>query len=117
MSELFRSYQPYGDDRIGRTYDVLITERATDGDHLVGHNKAYEQILIPDQPGLMGSFVKVRIVSTSKFSMKAELVRPHTPIAQLVKLGSTPTTVVGGLCVVTLLVSVIWQLISQILSR
>uniref|UniRef100_A0A914XH72 TRAM domain-containing protein n=1 Tax=Plectus sambesii TaxID=2011161 RepID=A0A914XH72_9BILA len=63
MSELFRLYLPYGDDRIGQTYDVLIAERASDGNHLVGHNKAYEQILIPDEPGLIGSMVKVRIVS------------------------------------------------------
>jgi len=114
MSELFRSYQPYGDDRIGRTYEVLVTEVASDGQHLVGHNKAYEQILITDEPGLMGAVVRVRIVSTSKFSMKAQVLHSNTLPVGSVKLTGVPT-VLGCLCLVTLLVSLIWQLIvSQI---
>jgi threonylcarbamoyladenosine tRNA methylthiotransferase CDKAL1 len=74
MSQLFHSYRTYGDDRIGRIYDVLITERASDDVHLVGHNKSYEQILVPDRAQLLGCMARVRIVSCSKFSMLAELI-------------------------------------------
>ena len=77
MSELFHSYQPYGPERIGRVEEVLVTERATDGVHLVGHNKAYEQILVPPVDRLMGRTVRVKIVGVTKFSMKAELFNDY----------------------------------------
>lgn len=37
--------------QIGKIYDILITEVAHDKEHLVGHNKAYEQILVPMASG------------------------------------------------------------------
>ncbi|KII60824.1 Threonylcarbamoyladenosine tRNA methylthiotransferase [Thelohanellus kitauei] len=69
ISELFKSYSLY-DDRVGQEYDVLIVEYAKDKQHLVGHNKFYEQILIEKDDTLMGKWAKVRVTETSKFYMK-----------------------------------------------
>ncbi len=71
MSDLFQSYSPYS-DRIGRVYRVLITEQASDGKHLVGHNKAYEQVLLPNSSCLQGSMVRCQIVATGKHYMLAK---------------------------------------------
>lgn len=61
MSAYFRSYSRYTADRIGRIEEVLVCERATDGVHYVGHNKSYEQILVPALDNtIMGKFVKVQ---------------------------------------------------------
>ncbi|TKR93673.1 hypothetical protein L596_008086 [Steinernema carpocapsae] len=71
MTVLFRSYSRYEDDRIGKEYDVLVCETASDKVHLVGHNKSYEHILIPNRPDLLGTTTRVRITEVSKFHMKA----------------------------------------------
>lgn len=47
---------------------------ASDGVHAVGHNKSYEHILVPFNDGIMGSWVRVRIVEVAKFHMLSELV-------------------------------------------
>ncbi|KAL3084342.1 hypothetical protein niasHT_035168 [Heterodera trifolii] len=87
MTRCFHAYRRYTDERIGEEHFVLICERASDGRHLVGHNKCYEHILVPDPclaPGnecvsiskksLLGHWAHVRIVSVSKFYMKSEIV-------------------------------------------
>lgn len=61
MTELFRSYTRYTEDRIGEIHDCLVCERATDTIHFVGHNKSYEQILIPSDEDILGKRVKVEI--------------------------------------------------------
>ena len=43
LSEYFQSYFPY-EGREGERYEVLVTETAHDGKHLVGHNQFYEQV-------------------------------------------------------------------------
>lgn len=45
LSDLFQSYEPYG-NKMGSRQTVLITEEAFDGKHLVGHNKYYEQVCL-----------------------------------------------------------------------
>jgi len=72
-SDLFRSYCSYA-DRVGHVYDVLVTETASDGQHLVAHNSYYEQILLPLRNEWLGRWLKVRIVAVSKFSMMAEVI-------------------------------------------
>ncbi|KAI6182779.1 TRNA-t(6)A37 methylthiotransferase [Aphelenchoides bicaudatus] len=74
MSKLFRGYSRYTEDRIGKIYDVLVTEKAADKEHYVGHNKSYEQILIPSERDLLGERVKVQITEVSKFHMKSRIV-------------------------------------------
>ena len=68
LTELFYSYEPYG-HKLGDEYDVLVSEISFDKKHYVGHNKFYEQILLPVNEIYMGKIVKVKIVKTSKFSM------------------------------------------------
>lgn len=77
LTELFLSYTPYDESRIGMEYkNVLVTEISHDTIHLVAHNKAYEQILIrrdlfKDETLIMGKKIDVKIIAVSKFSMIA----------------------------------------------
>uniref|UniRef100_A0A0A1WDX7 tRNA-t(6)A37 methylthiotransferase n=1 Tax=Zeugodacus cucurbitae TaxID=28588 RepID=A0A0A1WDX7_ZEUCU len=73
LTDLFNSYSPY-DGRKGEQYTVLVTEISHDKQHYVGHNKSYEQILLPMRNNLLGTAVRVRITDTSKFSMMAEII-------------------------------------------
>lgn len=75
ISAFFKSYEPYA-DRLGQRCWVLVTDRAADGLHLVAHNKAYEQVLLPEEEGLMGSYVEVEVVKVGKFYQIAQLVDP-----------------------------------------
>ncbi|CAL7950229.1 unnamed protein product [Xylocopa violacea] len=72
LSEFFQSYSPYEDNRIGLVQDVLVTEVSHDKKHYVGHNKSYEQILVPLREEYLGKMIKVKIVETTKYSMKGE---------------------------------------------
>ncbi|KAJ8684413.1 hypothetical protein QAD02_020205 [Eretmocerus hayati] len=73
LSDLFQSYEPYSNE-IGEVQDVLVTEIAHDKKHYVGHNKCYQQVLVPMDCEWMGKVVKVKIVSASKHSIKGEPV-------------------------------------------
>ncbi|GFG29348.1 hypothetical protein Cfor_10211 [Coptotermes formosanus] len=71
LSEFFQSYQPYS-HKIGEVHDVLVTEVSHDGKHYVGHNKFYEQVLLPKHAELVGKMVTVRILSAGKHYMNGE---------------------------------------------
>lgn len=71
LSEFFQSYSPYF-DRIGLVQDVLVTEISHDRKHYVGHNKSYEQVLLPLKEEYLGKIVTVKIIETTKYSMKGE---------------------------------------------
>lgn len=73
LTDLFNSYEPYA-DRIGKEYVALVTDISHDKKYYVGHNKFYEQILLPMKENLLGKSVRVRIISVTKFSMLAELL-------------------------------------------
>ncbi|EDW61309.1 threonylcarbamoyladenosine tRNA methylthiotransferase [Drosophila virilis] len=73
LTDLFYSYEPYA-GREGQLYTVLVTEISHDKLHYVGHNKSYEQVLLPMRDNLLGTRVRVRITGTSKFSMMAEIL-------------------------------------------
>uniref|UniRef100_A0A1B0G4Q9 tRNA-t(6)A37 methylthiotransferase n=1 Tax=Glossina morsitans morsitans TaxID=37546 RepID=A0A1B0G4Q9_GLOMM len=77
LTELFNSYYPYK-GREGEIYNVLVTEISHDKQHYVGHNKSYEQVLLPMRKNLLGTSVRVRITGTTKFSMYAELLDEET---------------------------------------
>lgn len=53
---------------------MLVTEISHDKQHYVGHNKFYEQVLVPLDSKYMGKLVKVKIVKDGKFSMVGEPV-------------------------------------------
>jgi threonylcarbamoyladenosine tRNA methylthiotransferase CDKAL1 len=73
VTRAFHAYSTY-DDLVGAELDVLVTERAADGVKLVGHSKNYTQVLLPDDPRLMGRRVRVRVHSVSKWSVAADLL-------------------------------------------
>lgn len=73
LTDLFNSYEPYA-HKIGEIQTVLVTEISHDKLHYVGHNKYYEQVLLPMNDNLLGKSIQVRIVAASKFSMSAEIV-------------------------------------------
>ncbi|KAK6725505.1 hypothetical protein RB195_004061 [Necator americanus] len=89
MSALFREYSRYTPDRVGEEHHVLVCEMASDGIHAVGHNKCYEHFLVPNYDGLMGSWVRVRVVEVAKFHMRTELC--ESPIRSSDKNGTTLT--------------------------
>ncbi|KAH8280231.1 hypothetical protein KR018_000357 [Drosophila ironensis] len=73
LTDLFYTYEPYA-QRVGKEYTVLVTEISTDKRHYVGHNKSYEQVLLPMRENLLGTRVHVRITGFSKFSMVGEIL-------------------------------------------
>lgn len=73
LTDLFYSYEPYV-GREGQIYTVLVTEVSHDKLHYVGHNKSYEQVLLPMRDNLLGTRVNVRITGATKFSMTAEIL-------------------------------------------
>jgi hypothetical protein len=82
MTDLFHSYRRYNENQVGREYDVLICEMATDGIHYVGHNKCYEHILVPKpaERSLLGKWARVRVTEVSKFYMKSVIVTDVTSL-------------------------------------
>lgn len=73
LTDLFNSYEPYA-HKVGECQTVLVTEMSHDKKHYVGHNKFYEQVLLPMNDNLLGKSVNVKIVSASKFSVLGELI-------------------------------------------
>lgn len=71
LSEFFQSYSPYN-KRVGVVQDVLVTEISHDKNYYVGHNKSYEQVLVPLKEEYLGKVIRVRVVETTKYSMKGE---------------------------------------------
>ncbi|KAL5033484.1 hypothetical protein BDV3_000460 [Batrachochytrium dendrobatidis] len=67
----FESYTTY-DSLVGTIQKILVTEQSADGNHYVGHNKPYQQILVPKNEKLMGQTFHVRIVRASKFYLMGE---------------------------------------------
>lgn len=84
LSEFFQSYELYG-HKIGETQRVLVTEISHDKIHYVGHNKFYEQVLIPMKEEYMGKMVTVKIIEATKHSMKgiplevSDAISPRRP--------------------------------------
>uniref|UniRef100_A0A1I8IMF7 tRNA (N(6)-L-threonylcarbamoyladenosine(37)-C(2))-methylthiotransferase n=1 Tax=Macrostomum lignano TaxID=282301 RepID=A0A1I8IMF7_9PLAT len=73
LNQLFRSYTSY-DDQLGSVQDILVTDVSHDKQHWVGHNKRYEQILLPMNQNWLGRWIRVRILATGKHHMMAEPV-------------------------------------------
>lgn len=69
VSELFNSYRTY-DHKLGERQDVLVTEVSHDKLHYVGHNKYYEQVLVPMEKRYLGKMVTVAIYETGKHFLK-----------------------------------------------
>ncbi|EFN58477.1 hypothetical protein CHLNCDRAFT_19538, partial [Chlorella variabilis] len=64
---------------VGATQRCCVVDTAADGVHAVAHNKAYTQVLVPAEApdgsgSLLGCVVEARVVSASRWSVKAEVV-------------------------------------------
>ncbi|XP_013114514.2 threonylcarbamoyladenosine tRNA methylthiotransferase [Stomoxys calcitrans] len=92
LTELFNSYTPYA-GREGQVYNVLVTEISHDTLHYVGHNKSYEQILLPMKKNLLGKSVRVCITSSTKFSMVGEILDNEQNWTECSQLTSKSTNV------------------------
>lgn len=73
ISELFQSYLPY-EQEIGAIQTVLVTETSHDKNFYVGHNKFYDQVLVPKDEKLMGKSVDVEITSVGKHYLRCKLL-------------------------------------------
>ena len=71
VSQLFNGYTTY-DGQLGAIQDVLVTEVSHDKKHYVGHNKTYDQVLIPMEKRYLGKMVRVNIFETGKHFLKGE---------------------------------------------
>lgn len=97
-----------------------MTEVSHDKQHYVGHNKFYEQVLLPMDKQYMGKLVTVKISEASKFSMMGQplesvvmpgLVTPleHGQISGAIEKNATKQRV--PLAVVIVLVGVFLRII------
>lgn len=88
-SDLFQSYVPY-DHKIGLIQEVLVTEVSHDKHYYVAHNKSYDQVLIERDESLMGKKVLVRIVSSGKHYMMADVLRHPSSTGDDERSATTP---------------------------
>ncbi|KAK3909552.1 Threonylcarbamoyladenosine tRNA methylthiotransferase [Frankliniella fusca] len=88
LSELFQSYEPYT-HKLGEVQDILVTEISHDKKHYVGHNKFYEQVLVPQVTEMLGKMVKVKITATQKHCMIAEPVEATSKQEQYAVMNGT----------------------------
>ncbi|KAI8912569.1 hypothetical protein EDD86DRAFT_188359 [Gorgonomyces haynaldii] len=70
----FDSYTSY-DHLLHTTQKILVTEVSSDGQHYVGHNKYYHQILVPKEEHLMGSSCQVKIIKVGKWHMVGQVIQ------------------------------------------
>jgi len=75
---VFASYRTY-DSKVGLVQTVLVTQLSTDSHYYVGHNKSYDQILVPMDGDYVGKVVKVRITSAGKHYMMCEVLSDLKP--------------------------------------
>lgn len=79
LTELFQSYRPY-DHKLGERQTVLVTEESHDKQHWVGHNKFYEQVLVPKKDDFLGKLVEVEVMETGKHYMKGRPIDTSRPV-------------------------------------
>jgi len=96
MSELFQSYTSY-DNKVGQRFRALVTELSSDSDYYVGHNKFYEQVLVPKLDELMGNICEIEIMECGKYFMKGRLVSEDSIIRIEKPVAMKPGQVTGRL--------------------
>ncbi|KAG5233192.1 threonylcarbamoyladenosine tRNA methylthiotransferase [Salix suchowensis] len=73
LTSVFEAFTPYNGME-GRVERIWITDIATDGIHLVGHTKAYVQVLIVAQESMLGTSAIVKITSVGRWSVFGEVI-------------------------------------------
>lgn len=74
LTELFNGYHTH-DGLLGSRHLVNVVELAQDGHHVIGHTKAFVQVLIDPSLAQLGDRVDVEIVACSKFSLTGKVIR------------------------------------------
>lgn len=126
LTDLFYSYEPYK-GREGQIYMVLVTEVSYDKLHYVGHNKSYEQVLLPMRENLLGTSVRVRITATSKFSMMGVILDEerdwtrcditNKQAHQASKNGNSQRQRFIGIALIAAIIAFLLQLLFRLLSQ
>ncbi|KAL3868434.1 hypothetical protein ACJMK2_041242 [Sinanodonta woodiana] len=136
LSELFQSYHPYT-HKLGEIQIVLVTEISHDKEYYVGHNKFYDQVLVPKDENLMGKKVMVEITETGKHFMKGHVVKneelEHPDIPPPLKKGEVSGLLVSNqqmnseisskghiffwMTVLILVISILWRVYTLLWSR
>ncbi|KAK7077994.1 Threonylcarbamoyladenosine tRNA methylthiotransferase [Halocaridina rubra] len=80
LTDVFQAYRPY-DHKLGEKQTVLVTEEAFDKEHWVGHNKFYEQVLVPKMQEYWGKMVDVEIIETGKHYMRGRPIETCKPVS------------------------------------
>eukprot|EP00742_Colponemidia_sp_Colp-10_P017578 GILJ01020221.1.p1 GENE.GILJ01020221.1~~GILJ01020221.1.p1 ORF type:complete len:501 (-),score=62.74 GILJ01020221.1:24-1460(-) len=80
ITNYFNSYSTY-DSLLGSSHEMIsLLEVAHDGKRLVGHTKAFVQVLVSPDEAQLGDCVDVLVTSTSKFSVMAKVTSNYGPI-------------------------------------
>ncbi|XP_057987175.1 uncharacterized protein LOC131171341, partial [Hevea brasiliensis] len=74
LTSVFEAFTPYNGME-GRVERIWITEIATDGIHLVGHTKAYVQVLVVAPESMLGASAIVKITSVGRWSVFGEVIQ------------------------------------------
>lgn len=81
LTSLVESFGDCYQHLVGQEFTVWVMDTAADGHHLVGHSKSYTQVLLPPQEGLLGSVVKAKVTTASRWCVKGEITEwifnPH----------------------------------------
>ncbi|WCJ44229.1 tRNA-2-methylthio-N(6)-dimethylallyladenosine synthase [Euphorbia peplus] len=73
LTSVFEAFTP-NNGMEGRVEKIWITEIATDGVHLVGHTKAYVQVLVIAPESMLGTAAIVKITSVGRWSVFGEVI-------------------------------------------
>lgn len=74
LTTIFESFQPY-ENYLGRTMNVYFNiEVSDDGQHSVGHSKAYVKVLVPFDANLPGTCYMVEVISVHRFHVVGRIV-------------------------------------------
>lgn len=73
LTALYNSYTTYN-HLVGSTHWVTLLEVAHDQHHLVGHTKAYVQVLVDPAAARIGDIVKVKITAATKYSVNGDVL-------------------------------------------
>lgn len=75
ITSFFESYEAYGDEIIGTEQEVLVTEiNSGSGDLYVGHNRLYNQVLVPRTKNLLGKLCRVKITKKGKYFLMGDVI-------------------------------------------
>jgi len=75
ITTYFESYETYGEEIIGTEQEILVTEvNSGSGDLYVGHNRYYNQVLVPRTKNLLGKVCRVKITKKGKYFLMGEVL-------------------------------------------